>query len=181
MAALAADSKVNWSGLGPRQTKAYTIANAAQLYVGSILKLSGGYAAAFTTGNLILGVAVQGGVPGSNPVMDGFTLTSLPIPMIAPGNVSTAATGNANQVVVEQGSFTWMQVTLTLANGTLNGTAADVGTKVYAASSNVADSTNTQPGTDHPLGTLTKFYSATATTAIYDILVLDFDSRSRGN
>lgn len=177
MSALAADSKVNFSGLSPRQTKTYIITNAAQLYVGAILKLASSYVTNFTTGNTVFGVAVQGGVPGSNPVMDGFTLTSLPIPMIAPGNVSTAAAGNANTVVVEQGAFTWMQVTLTLANGTLAGTQADVGTLVYAASDNVQDSTNTQPGSDKPLGYISKFYSATSTTAIYDIFVFDYESR----
>lgn len=180
MAALAADSKVNFAGLGPRQTRSFIIANAAQLYVGSILRLNGGRAATFTTGNTVLGVAVGPGVPGNNPVLDGFTLSSLPIPMIAPGNTGAAA-GNEPRVVVEMGAFTWEQVTLTLASGTLAGTIADVGVKVYAASDNVADSTNTQPGTDKPLGVITRFYSATATLATYDILVDSYDARTRGN
>ena len=54
-------------------------------------------------------------------------------------------------MIVEQGAFTWMQVTLTIA-GSLAGTQADVGLKLFAASSNIADSVTTNPGTDKVLG-----------------------------
>jgi len=183
MAALAVDSKINWAGLGPRQTNPFVIRNGVQLRVGSILKLTGGQAdiQVAALGTCVLGVAVAGGIPGSNPVLDGFNLQSLPIPMIGVGNVSTAAAGNANEVIVEQGSFTWLAVSLTLANGTLLGTVADVGTKVYAPTSNVLDVTNTQTSTDKPLGLLQKFYSSASGVAIYDILVDSYDARSRGN
>lgn len=182
MANLTADSKVNFSGPSPRQTRSYIITNGLQLYVGSIVQLTSGYIAKQVNGKLIQGIAVAGGVPGSNQVLDGFNLQSLPIPSIAPGNVSTAPSGAANRVIVEQGAFTWEQVVLTLANGTLAGTAADVGTLVYAGNSdNVLDATNTQSTTDHPLGKISRFYSATSTTATYDIDVLDHESRSRGN
>lgn len=182
MAALAVDSKINYAGLSPRQTKSYTIKNGVQLYVGSILKLTGGYAdiQVAASGTCVLGIAVAGGIPGSNPVTDGFTLTSLPIPMIGPGNVSTAAAGNANLVIVEQGAFNWLQVVLTLANGTLGGAVTDVGAKVYAPTSNVLDVTNTQTSTDKVFGEISKFYSATATTATYDIFVESYDARTRG-
>lgn len=182
MANLTADSKINFAGPSPRQTYSYIITNGLQLYVGSIVQLTSGYIAKQVTGKLIQGVAIAGGVPGSNQVIDGYNLQSLPIPSIAPGNVSTAPSGAANRVIVEQGAFIWSQVTLTLANGTLAGTVADVGTKVYAGNTdNVADVTNTQPGTDKPLGTISRFYSVATTTAIYDIDVLDHESRSRGN
>jgi len=161
------------------------IDNAIQLYVGSIVMFdaSTGYLKKKVAGSgtIALGVTVQGGIPGSNPILDGYNLQSLPIPQIAPGNVSTAPAGAANQAIVEMGAFTWMQVTLTLANGSLNGTVVDQGTKVYTPSDNIADATNTQTSTDHPIGTITKFYSATTTTAIYDIFTDSYDARSRGN
>jgi hypothetical protein len=182
MANLAADSKINFQGPSPRQTRSCVITNALQLYVGSLVILTSGYVAKNVNGGLIIGVAISGGVPGSNPVLDGYALQTLPIPMIAPGNVSTAPTGAANQVIVEQGAFTWQQVTLTIA-GTLAGTIADVGTTLYGGNTdNIADATTTQPGTDHPIGKISRFYTKpTATTATYDIDVLDHESRSRGN
>lgn len=185
MAALAVDSKVNWAGLGPRQTKVYQIKNGVQLYVGSLLQLTSGNADAYVSGggatNPCIGVAVQGGIPGSNPVTDGFTLTSLPIPMIGPGNVSTAAAGNANLVVVEQGAFTWNQVAITLSGTSLTGVQADVGTKVFATTSNISNLVTTNPGTDKVFGEVTKFYSATSTVGTYDIFVNSYDARTRGN
>ena len=103
MAALTQDSKVNYRGLGPRQTNAFVIANAAQLFVGSLLQITAAtglvanYVQNLGATNPVVGVAVGGGIPGSNPVLDGYNLGSLPIPMIAPGNVSTAAAGNAKR------------------------------------------------------------------------------------
>ena len=171
---------LQWAGL-VQQTKVFEIANGVQLYIGSLVKLASGYATKMTTTALLVGVAVCGGVPGSNPVMDGFNLLSQPIPAIAVGDTS-ADEGNVPTVVVETGQFTWQRVTLTLANGTLNGDITDVGTKVYTGNSdNIADATDTQSGTDHPLGNITKFYSADATTAVYDILVNSYDARTRGN
>lgn len=176
MAALGADSKINYSGLSPRQTKPFIIANAAQLYVGSLLKIASGFITNFATGATVFGVAVAGGVPGSNPVMDGFDLQSLPLLMIGPGNASSAAAGNANQAIVEQGAFTWEQVTLAVA-GSLAGSQADVGVTLYAGSDNIEDSLTTQPGSDKPLGQISRFYSTATTTAIYDIFVFDYESR----
>lgn len=169
-----------WAGL-LQQTKTFEIANGVQLYIGSLVKIASGYADKMTTSAVMVGVAVCGGVPGSNPVMDGFNLLSQPIPAIAPGDTSGDA-GTVPTVVVETGEFTWQQVELTLANGTLAGSIADLNTKVYNGNSdNIADLTNTQPGTDKPVGILTKFYSSDATTAIYDVLINSYDARSRGN
>ena len=185
MAALAGDIvSFPWRGLGPRQTNPFPIANAAQLYVGALLELTSGFAAAYaSTGgatNPVLGIAVGGGIPGSNPVLDGYNLASFPIPMIAPGNASSAAVGNANQVIVEQGAFTWMQATLALT--TIVGSQADVGTKVFAVTSNINDCVVANPGSDKVFGVITAFYSKpTATTGVYDIFVNSFDARTRAN
>jgi hypothetical protein len=185
VADLTYDTELKFSGL-LRKTIPFIITNAVQLYTGMFVKLVSGYATKMVSGGgaagAMVGVAVAGGVPGSNPVLD-YNLSALtpPYPAIAIGNVTTAAAGNANQVIVETGEFTLKQVTLTLANGTLAGTAADVNTKVYAATSNPADMTNTQSGSDKPVGLISAFYSATATTATYDVLVNSYDARSRGN
>lgn len=181
MANLAADSKINFQRTSPSGPRVFPIANSVQMYVGSLLKLNGGYADKLTNSNVCIGVAVAPGVPGNFPPLDGQSLTTLPIPMIAKGNTAAAA-GNLPSVICEQASFTWMQVTLTLANGSLAGTIADVGTKIYAGNTdNIADATNTQPGSDKPLGIISNFYSFTATTATYDIDFYDFNARTRGN
>lgn len=177
MANLTADTKINFQGPSPIQTKAIVISGTIQLYVGSLLIYSSGLAAKNVNGSNCIGVAVGGGVPGSNPVLDGFNLQSLPIPMIGPGNSATAPSGGANRVIVEQGAFTWQQVTLTIA-GTLSGATSDVNKLLYGGNTdNIADATTTQPGSDKPLGYISKFYSKTATTAIYDIFFFDYETR----
>jgi hypothetical protein len=184
VADLTYDNPTKWSG-GPILQKTYIIANGVQLYIGMILELSGGYATKYASGggatNPAIGICVQGGVPGSNVVLDGFNLLTNPIPAIAKGNTA-ASFGNQPTVIVETGAFTWKQVTLTLANGTLTGTETDVGTKVFAVTSNVADCTNTAQGTDKVFAEISAFYNVTtSTTATYDLLVNSYDARTRGN
>lgn len=156
----------------------YVISNGVQLYVGQILMLTSGYALKNAAGSatVSVGIAVCGGIPGSNPVMDGFTLTTLPIPMIAPGNASSAATGNANQVVVETGEVTIKRLSLTVA-GTLAGTQADVGTLLYPPTANMADLQTTQTSSEKPAGRITAFYSASGGSAYYDVLWFSYEAR----
>jgi len=178
MAALTQDTPMEIAGLLRKQVP-FIISNGVQLYVGGLVEIVSGYATAFAAdAGLVQGFAVQGGVPGSNPVLDGFNLQDLPIPMIAPGNASTAPTGGANRVVVEQGEFTAKRVTLAVA-GTLAGTQADVGKVLYAVTDNIEDAVTTQPGTDKPLGEITFFYPGTSSGgfAVYDVLVYSLEAR----
>lgn len=178
MAALAQDTPMEIAGLLRKQVPTL-ISNGVQLYVGSLVEDSSGYATAFAANaGFVGGFAVEGGNPGSNPVLDGYNLQSLPIPLIAPGNASTAPTGGANRVVVEKGEFTAKRVTLAVA-GTLAGTQADVGKILYAVTDNIADAVTTQPGTDKPLGEITWFYPGTSSggVAVYDILVYSVEAR----
>lgn len=176
MANLTADTpSFEYSGI-LRKDIPFVITNGVQIYVGAIVKEASGYVTNFATGSTVLGLAVGPGVPGGNPVLDGFTLTSLPIPQIAPGNASTAAAGNANQVVVATGEMTIKRLSLTVA-GTLAGTQADVGTLLYAADDNLADLTTTQPGSDKPFGEITAFYSASGGSATYDVLMYSYEAR----
>lgn len=178
MADLTYDTELPFNGL-LRKTIPFVILNGVQLYTAMILRLSAGYATkqAAGAGTVVLGIAVAGGVPGSNPVLDGFNLQTLPIPQIGPGNASTAAAGNANQVIVETGEFTATQTPITLAGTTLAGTQADVGTVVYAPTSNIGDLTTTQTSTDKPFGRIAAFWSATATIGTYDVLVFSYEAR----
>lgn len=179
MANLTYDTEVAFSGL-VRKTYPYVITNALQLYTGQLLMLTTGLAArlAPAAGTVCIGVGVAGGVPGSNPVLDGFNLQVQPIPSIGPGNVTTAASGNANEVIVEQGEFTANRVRLAVA-GTLVGTVADVGKALFAATSNLADLSTTQILTDKQIGEVSKFYpgSLSGGFATYDVLVYSYEAR----
>ena len=178
MAALTYDHPLQYNNLSVRDTIAFVTKNGVQVYVGDLVELLGGYIQLHVAGSAtcIVGIADRGGVPGSNPAMDGFNLATLPIPLIAPGNASTAAAGNANKVVVETGRVIARQVTLAVA-GTLAGTIADVGAKLYCATSNIADASTTQPSTDKPLGKIVNFYSASGGNAVYDIEVMSYTDR----
>lgn len=179
MADLTYDTSLQFSGL-IRKSMPYVITNGLQIYTGQILKLTSGLAAlqAAGAGTIVAGIAVAPGVPGGNPVLDGFNLQSLPIPQIAPGNVSTARAGNANAVVIEQGEFTLKRQQLAVA-GTLAGTNADVGKVLYAPDSNVADLSTTQTSTDKPFGEISAFYAGTSSGgfAYYDVLVYSYEAR----
>ena len=162
-----------------RDSKAYVIKNALQLYVGQLAKLTSGYLDKHAAGanTVCLGVVVGPGVPGNNLVLDGFALGSPPVKQIAPGNTSAAA-GNEPKAIVERGDQTIKDLVLTVA-GTLAGTIADVGTVLYAGagSSNLADLSTTQTSSDKPLGEIVAFKSASGGSATYDVLIYSYEAR----
>jgi len=164
-----------------REEIPYIIQDGLQLYVGMLGKLSSGQLVKMASGGgkttPCVGIIVGPGVPGSNPVMDGFALGTLPIPTIAKGNVSSAAAGNANRAIVNTGEFVLEQVTLTLT-GSMAGSGADVGIALYASTSNPADLTSVQPGSDPVIGEIKEFLSKpSGTTAIYHVLVYSLEAR----
>lgn len=159
----------------------YVISNGVQLYVGQIVTTLAGYAnkwvANSVAGSFPVGVALEGGTPGSDPNMDNMiNANGLQPNAIAPGSTGGSA-GTAPQVVVERGRVTYQQLTLQI-QGTLAGTIADVGTKLYAATSNLQDLTPTQPGTDGAFGKIAAYRGAGAAGyAIYDVTAFPFATR----
>lgn len=176
MADQTVDTPLKQSGL-IRASKAFVIKNALQLYVGQLVMLASGYLDKHVAAATICAGVVKGpGVPGNNPVMDGFSFTP-PMKMIAPGNTGAAA-GNQPKAIVEQGEFILEDQSLTVA-GTLAGTIADVGTVLYAgnASSNLADLSTTQTSSDKPIGVIVAFKSASGGSAVYDIRFFSYEAR----
>ena len=188
MAALTYDHPLQYDNFSVRDTIPYVILNGSQIYVGDLVdcKTTAGevmpHVATGGTANPIVGIADRGGVPGSNPILDGFSLGAGigpgAGPSIGPGNVATAAAGNANKCVVETGQMIVRAVTLTVT-GTLTGAITDIGMKLYCATSNIADSATTAVNSDKPLGKVANFlsYNATAGTAVYDIEVMSQTDR----
>lgn len=164
-----------------KDTFPYVIANGVQLYVGQIVTTLNGYLNKFVANSVAgtkpLGVALEGGVPGSDPNMDGMVnANGLQPNAIAPGNTGGAA-GTAPQAVVERGRQTYQQLTLQI-QGTLAGTIADVGTALYAGTSNLQDLTPTQPGTDKAFGFISQYRGAGAAGyAIYDVTADPYATR----
>jgi hypothetical protein len=184
MAALAGDADYGYENVGKRDPRPYIIKNATQIYVWGLTDVVSGVAQPHVAGSgtCIAGVAVGPGVPGNSPVLDGFTFPIGPsggssaIPL---GNVTTAAAGAANQVIIECGSQIVKAVTLTVTGG-LNGTYTnDVGVELYCATSNIADASTTQTSTDKALGRVYQWlsYNSTAGTGVYDIAVIDYQTR----
>ena len=177
MAAITADTVLSCQGK-VRKQGSFIIKDGVQLYVGGICKFTSGYAdiqvAAAST--IVAGIAVGPGNPGNNLVLDGFTLTSLPVPMIAKGNQASAAAGNENRVILEQGELTLRDVKIAIA-GNLNGNAGDVGQVLYAPTSNVADLTTTQTSTDKPFGEVAAYKATSGSTGTYDVLVYSYEAR----
>ena len=160
----------------------YVISNGVQLYIGQLVKLTSGYLvkhAPTAAANPCEGVVIGPGKPGDDPNIDGNTVNANGrLNALAPGNTG-GATGTAPKAVVERGSFVIDNLALTLANGTLAGTIADVGKNVYAksASSNLADLTDTITSSDHPIGRIVGFVSATATIATYNVRIFSLEER----
>lgn len=186
MAALTYDHPLQYDNLSVRDTIPYVIANGIQIYVGDLVDqhVTAGEVQPHVAGSgtVITGIVDRGGVPGSNPILDGYTLGSGigpgAGPSIAPGNVASAAAGNANKAVIETGRLIVRAVTLAVA-GSLTGTITDITVKLYCATSNIADSSSTQTSTDKPLGKVVNFlsYNAAAATAVYDIEVMSQTDR----
>lgn len=186
MAALTYDHPLQYDNLSVRDTIPYVILNGSQIYVGDLVDqhTTAGEVCPHVAGaaTCITGIASHGGVPGSNPILDGFSLGSGigpgAGPSIGPGNVGTAAAGNANKCVVDTGRLIVRAVTLAVA-GTLTGAITDIGMKLFCATSNIADSSTTQTSTDKALGKIANFlsYNAAASTAVYDIEVMSQTDR----
>lgn len=157
------------------------IANGVQLYLGQLVKFTAGdlnkHAAG--SGTTCMGVVIEGGIPGSDPNVDGNTTNANGTTnAVAPGNTA-AAVGNQPKAIVERGRVTVYNLTLQVA-GTLAGSEADKGTLMYAGSgtSNLQDLSTTQTSTDKPIGVIAQYRGAGATGyAVYDVTVFAFTER----